>query len=256
VTDPLSHDWFIDRALDEIDRLAWIADGADPGEPVPTCPGWNMAKLVKHTGSVHRWVTEIVSTRSSDRVDIRSLDLGLPGKESDYAGWLADGAEPLAGALRDAGPDTPVWAWGASNVSGWWARRMLHETTMHRADVEITVGETPQVDPVTAADGIDEFLTNLPTATRAKDKLADLPAGESLHLHATDDDNGEWLIRFTGEPGGIEWERGHAKATTAVRAPAADLLLFTCGRVRASDERFTVFGKESVLAAWQEKTTL
>jgi uncharacterized protein (TIGR03083 family) len=289
VTEPLSHDWYIDRALEEIDRLAWVADGADPADIVPTCPGWTMAKLVKHTGMIHRWATEIVSSRSSDRVDIRSLDLGLPGKESDYSGWLADGGEPLAQALREAGPSAPVWAWGAEHTTGWWARRMLHESTMHRADAEIADGEPPRIDPVTAADGIDEFLANLPTAARPKDHLSALPAGQSLHLHATGPvigggltggevtdhasgggltgggatgdgvtgdrgSDGEWLIRFTGE--GIEWERGHAKATTAVRAPVDALLLFTYGRIRASDERFTVFGPESVLAAWQEKTAL
>jgi uncharacterized protein (TIGR03083 family) len=262
VADELTYDWLIDRTLDEIDRMAWIADGADPAEPVGTCPGWTLSKLVKHTGTIHRWVTEIVSARSAERPDVRSLDLGLPRKLSDYSGWLSDGGDPLAGTLRDAGPDTAVWGWGEQPTTRWWARRMLHETVIHRADAEFAMDAEPDIDPVTAADGIDEFLANLPTSTRAKDNLAHLPEGESLHLHATDFD-GEWLIRFTGPvrlagqvTAGLAWDRGHAKATTAVRGPVAALLLFAYGRLRPSDERFTVFGRESILAAWQTAATL
>ena len=63
---------------------------------------------------------------------------------------------------------------------------MLHETTVHRADAELTAWLVdPEVDPVVAADGIDEFLFNLPSARRPE-HLASLPAGASLHLHATD----------------------------------------------------------------------
>ena len=105
-----------------------------------------------------------------------------------------------------------------------------------------------------AADGIEEFLANLPSARRPSEHLASLPAGASLHLHATDAD-GEWLIRFAGD-GGVEWSRGHAKATTAVRGPVAELLLFTYGRVPGTDPRLTVFGDPALLEAWQEKTAL
>lgn len=253
MADALTHEWFIDGTVTEVDRLAWIADGADPAAPVPTCPGWTMAKLVKHLGTVQRWATEIVATRSSDFVDSRSLDLGLPEKESDYAGWLTDGVPPLVSALRAAGPSAAVWAWGQEQSSGWWARRMRHESTMHRADAELANRRTPVIDPVAAADAIDEFLANLPAARRAKAGLADLPAGQSLHLHATDAE-GEWLIRFTGS--GIETERGHAKATAAVRGRLTLLLLFAYGRIAPDDDALTVFGDEGVLAAWQEKATM
>jgi len=113
----------------------------------------------------------------------------------------------------------------------------------------------PAVDPAVAADGIDEFLANLPAARRPREHLGSLPAGESLHLHATDCD-GEWLIRFPGTAAGIDWSRGHAKASAAVRGPVGVLLLFTYGRVPGSDPRLTVFGEQSLLDAWQQKTAL
>jgi uncharacterized protein (TIGR03083 family) len=170
------------------------------------------------------------------------------------AEWLAAGAVPLLAALRAAGPVTPVWTWGPGRTSGWWARRIVHETAMHRADAELALGVAdPVLDPVLAADGIDEFLFNLPSARRPYPHLASLPTGASLHLHATDAD-GEWLIRFTES--GIAWERGHLKATVAVRAPVASLLLFTYGRLPRTDERLAVFGDSSLLDAWQQKTAL
>jgi uncharacterized protein (TIGR03083 family) len=233
--------------------MALAAEGADPATPVPTCPGWTLAKLVKHTGIVHRWAAHIISARSSEPIEQRDLDVGLPSGEAAYPRWLAAGAAPLLAALREAGPSVPVWTWGEGRTSGWWARRMLHETAVHRIDAELALGARPQIDPVAAVDGIDEFLANLPAARRASEHLASFPAGQSLHLHATDCD-GEWLITF--EPGGPEWKRGHAKATAAVRAPADLLLLFTYGRIPAGDERLAVFGDGTLLEAWQEKTAL
>ena len=233
--------------------MAAVAGGVDAGLEVRTCPSWTVAKLVKHTGIVHRWAMRIVATRTSTRIEQRDLEVGLPASEADYPAWLAAGGAPLTAALRAAGPDTAVWAWGAEQRSGWWARRMLHETTMHRADAELAAGAEPSIDPVVAADGIDEFLLNLPTARRPREQLASLPAGSSLHLHATDAD-GEWLIRFDG--GGVEWSRGHEKATSAVRGPVAALLLCVYGRIPGSDSRLTVFGDATVLDAWQDKTAL
>jgi uncharacterized protein (TIGR03083 family) len=249
----VEHEWFCARTGDEIARMAAAAEGANPATPVQTCPDWTLARLVKHTGIVHRWAARIVTTRSSERIERNALDAGLPPAEAAYPEWLASGAAPLLEALREAGPDTPVWTWGEDRTSGWWARRMLHETTVHRVDAELALGTKSRIDPVVAVDGIDEFLANLPTARRPSERLAALPAGESLHLHATDCD-GEWLITFGA--GGLEWKRGHAKATAAVRAPAELLLLFTYGRVPADDERLTVFGDGTLLEAWQEKTAL
>jgi uncharacterized protein (TIGR03083 family) len=233
--------------------MAATAEGADPSAPVPTCPEWTLATLVKHTGIVHRWVTRIVANRATARIPSRDVNAGLPGNEIAYPKWLASGAAPLLEVLRAAGPDTAMWAWGGEQRSGWWARRMLHETTVHRVDAELALGAKPTVDPVVAADGIDEFLANLPAARWPSEHLAALPAGESLHLHATDSD-GEWLITFV--PGGLEWEHGHARATAAVRAPAELLLLFAYGRIPPGDERLTVFGDGSLLEAWQQKTAL
>ena len=250
----LDHEWFCGQAEKEISVLAEVVAGApDLTADVPTCPGWTVTDLARHTGKIHRWVTSIVETRAGARIP--EPETGSPWESADgWAQWLAAGSLPLLSALRLAGPLTPVWSWGPGRTSGWWARRMLHETTVHRADAELAAGAAePDIDPVVAADGIDEFLFNLPSARRPYPHLASLPTGASLHLHATDAD-GEWLIRFTDS--GIAWERGHQKATAAVRGPVTSLLLFTYGRLPASAPQLTAFGDPSIPALWQEKTAL
>jgi uncharacterized protein (TIGR03083 family) len=254
VAEVLDHGWFCEAASAEIARMATaVSDISDTAADVPTCPGWTVADLASHIGGIHRWVTATVASQAPSRLPFPDVKPESSSPDA-LAAWLTAGAGPLLESLRAAGPVTPVWTWGPGRTSGWWARRMVHETAVHRADAELAVGvAAPVIDPVVAADGIDEFLFNLPSARRPYQHLASLPTGSSLHLHATDAD-GEWLVRFTES--GIAWERGHAKATVAVRGPVALLLLFTYGRVPGADERFAVFGDASVLDEWQQKTTL
>lgn len=251
------HEWFCARTGAEIEAMASVVgDAPDISAPVATCPEWTIADLARHTGLVHRWATEIVSSRASSRIPFPDAD--SPWESADgWAQWLAAGAVPLLDALRTAGPDAACWTWGPDGSAGWWARRMLHETAVHRCDVSMALGQAPLVEPVTAADGISEFLANLPSSRRAARHLASLPAGESMHLHATDEMDGaggEWLIRFAD--GGVDWSHGHAKASAAVRGPVGVLLLFAYGRVPPSDPRLEVFGDPSVLTSWQTNTAI
>jgi len=253
----MEHEEYCARAGAEIARMATVTEGADPGTPVPSCPEWDLGRLLKHTGITHRWATAIVATRATGPVSPRSIDAGLPADPAEYPAWLAAGATPLLSTLRDTGADTPVWSWFGQVGADWWARRMLHETTVHRADAELAVGADPVIDPVVAADGVDEFLANAPRGGRPSQQMAQFPASQSIHLHATDEglgEAGEWLISL-GD-GAYEWAHGHAKGTVAVRGPAGLLLLLVYGRVRPDDARLQVFGDEGLLATWQRVMTL
>jgi uncharacterized protein (TIGR03083 family) len=253
----MEHEEYCTRAEAEIARMARVAAGAAPETPVPSCPEWDLGKLVKHTGIVHRWATMIVATRAAERVPQNALDVGLPAERAQYPQWLAAGATPLVTALREAGPGVIVWTFTGDRDTSWWARRMLHETTVHRVDAELALGLAPELDAVAAADGIDEFLATGPTGSRISPRVAQLPGGQTIHLHATDEglgEAGEWLISLGDN--GYAWSHGHAKGTVAVRGPAALLLLLVYGRLRPGDERLRVFGDESLLATWQEIMTL
>jgi uncharacterized protein (TIGR03083 family) len=253
----MDHEEYCARTEAEIARMAAITGDADLDTQVPSCPGWTLVRLVKHTGIAHRWVTAIVASRATEPVNAKELDIGLPEDTAEYPRWLASGAAPLLSALRDAGPDTPVWSWFSQVGSGWWARRMLHETTVHRADAELAIGAAPEIDPVVAADGVDEFLSHASRGARPSQQMSEFPPGQSIHLHATDEglgEAGEWLISL--RDGGYEWSHGHEKGSVAVRGPAARLLLLVYGRTRPDDERLQVFGDAGLLATWQHVMTL
>ena len=64
--------------------MASAASAADLSGVVPTCPGWTVTRLVRHTGIVHRWATQIVATRAAARIEQRDLDVGLPDSEAGY----------------------------------------------------------------------------------------------------------------------------------------------------------------------------
>ncbi|HSA53633.1 MAG TPA: maleylpyruvate isomerase family mycothiol-dependent enzyme, partial [Yinghuangia sp.] len=204
------HDVYCDMFVAEADRLADAARGADLGTEVPTCPGWTLAKLVKHVGTAHAWSTAIVRAGASDTpVAGRSLDLGLPDDPAGLPDWLAAGARRAAADLGKADPDAAAWTFGPVPHARFWSRRMLHETLVHRVDAELALGVDPKVAPEVAVDTIDELLTIVPRGGRAED----LPAygnGETLHVHTSGGDRaGEWTI--TLQPAGYTWERGHAK---------------------------------------------
>jgi uncharacterized protein (TIGR03083 family) len=236
--------------------LASIIDGADLTQPVPTCPDWTLRQLTTHVGRAHRWAGEIVATRSADFIPFRAVPDGrLPDDPGCHAGWLRDGAERLIAAVREAGAD-PVWAFGRLRPASVWARRMAHETAVHRADAEIVAGRAPVIDASIAVDGIEEWLSFGDLLDGGQDsRLGALADGQLLHIHATDEglgEAGEWLIRRTGE--GIAVEHGHSKGDAAIRGPASALLLVLVRRLAPDDAPVQIIGDRAVLERWLAAT--
>lgn len=236
----------------EIERFIEVTGEADLATPIPTCPGWAVADLVRHLGTVHRWMTRIVLDQPKQRISPRDLDLGVPADERGYRDWFAAGVAPLVTALRETDGDTPAWTFGPDQHVRFWPWRLRYETLIHRADVELALGRTPVITHEAAAEGVEEFLTNVLFQERVAARLREFGhAGETIHLHATDGE-GEWMVAIGAER--TTWERGHAKGTVAVRGTAGDLLLLLWGRYEP-DERFTVFGDDELLSGWLAATT-
>jgi uncharacterized protein (TIGR03083 family) len=226
--------------------LAGLIDGTDLARPVPTCPEWTMRQLVTHVGRAHRWATATVAARSAEPIPFRQVPDGkLPGDQRGQMDWLRAGAAGLVTTVQAAG-DEQVWTHQGPGPARYWARRMAHETAVHRADGQIAMGQRPQIDPVTAADGIDEWLGFLaePGGDGDRPSLAGLQ-GKVLHLHVTGEVGGEWMIR----PGaaGIAVEPGHGRGDVAVRGPAGDLMLLLMRRVPPSDPSVEVLGDPALL---------
>jgi uncharacterized protein (TIGR03083 family) len=234
-------------------KLADIVSRRDPDLPIPTCPDWNLRQLATHLGRVHRWVTQIVATRSQDFIEFNSVPDGkYPADPNDRAEWLTSGAGRLVSALRDAGA-AHVWAFQTIAPASFWARRQAHETMVHRVDAELAADVEPVLSPEAAADAIDEWLGIMagPRYGRPDARLTALPPGKTLHIHASTrqgTDAGEWLVSHAGD--GISVQRQHAKADVAVTGPADRLLLVLLRRLPADDPAITVYGDASLLAGW------
>lgn len=226
-------------ALEEAARLGLEA-------PVPGCPGWDVAELLRHIGSVHRWAADIVIERP----------LRFPGwydpqppPGADLIEWYLEGFERLVGALSSTDPEAPVWNFGGGpQVAAFWMRRQPHETSVHRWDAQSAHGVAAPVDADLAADGIDEVFEVF--APRRAAGAPEVSLGGTLHVHCTDRP-GEWLVSVEG--GVVEVRREHAKGDCAVRGGASDLLLFLWNRGPLS--ALEVFGDASVAERWSQLRT-
>ena len=247
-----------DRLLAEVTgsagTLAGIAATADLTATVPTCPDWTLRQLMTHVGRAHRWATAIVATQAAEPIPFREVPDGrLPDDPAARPAWVRDGAARLAEAVTTG--SGPVWTHLGPGAPSYWARRMAHETAVHRADGEIAVGTRPEIDPVVAADGIAEWLGFLPAvqAFEHPERPSPVPEGKVLHFHATDEGtDGEWLIR--GVPGGVAVESGHGKGDLALRGPASAILLLLLRRLPPDDPAVEVLGDRSLLDGWLSAT--
>ncbi|MFF3737239.1 maleylpyruvate isomerase family mycothiol-dependent enzyme [Streptomyces sp. NPDC002566] len=241
---------------EETARFVAVIKDADMGTAVPGCPGWTLADLVKHAGSVQRWFSVLLRARIQEPPRTREVDLRLPDHEDGYADWLAESATVAADAFAATDPDLPMWAWGADQHARFWARRMLFETLVHRADAELALGRRPAVDRAAAVDGIDEFLVNLPFAAFFAPKVANLRGPDrTIRFHTTDGDDA-WVIRL--RPDGFGLDTAHpaeAAADATVRGTAADLLLLLYGRVPHDAEALTREGDEELLSHWSANSS-
>lgn len=140
----------------EIEAVTQAAHSVEYSTPVPTCPGWTVWEVLRHLGSVYRVVRSWIvnGRRPSDWV--RSPESSQPVVDYLRAGFDELYAE-LAGC--DPGQHAATW-WPADATCGFWRRRMLHETIIHRVDIQTASAvEVSGIADDVAVDGIDEILT-------------------------------------------------------------------------------------------------
>lgn len=243
-----THAEYMEALGQAIDRMVHVIGKHGMSVPVPTCPGWDVGALVAHTGTIHRWAAAMVRDLAQERYDRRTMDFGVPEDRAAYPAWLADGKRILSEAFHGRDPETPMWTLGGERRLGFWARRQLHETTVHRADAEIALGVTPRIDEDVAADGVGEFFTLLPGLARRRPQLKELVGeGETLSWQA--DTGAGWVVTLT--PEGVVHEISARPGAVTVRASSsADLLLLVWGRRRADD--YSVEGDAALLDWWLE----
>ncbi len=258
---PLSYARYAEALRAQAAAVADLVGAADPDLRVPTCPDWTLAQLTRHLGRAHRWAGALVAQRATAAVDSSTLeDAELPRDAEGRAEWVRAGATRLIDAVREVGPDTPVWTWTPDGKAGFWLRRMTHETVVHRIDVVLALGGEPvtgDLEPDLAADGISEWLgiLSLPAPAHRPDLAALRGEGQVLHFHATDEglgQQGEWMV--VRGPEGVSCRYGHGKGDVAVRGPADRLLAVLVRRSSPAAAGLEVLGDAGLLDHWLEHT--
>ncbi|MFJ8822622.1 maleylpyruvate isomerase family mycothiol-dependent enzyme [Streptomyces sp. NPDC102467] len=227
-------------------RLAVAAERAGVDAKVPTCPGWQIRDLLRHTGMVHRWAAAFVAEEHT----AYHPDGGLPDLDGEaLLDWFRQGHAYLVDTLTQAPPSVTCWAFlPAPSPLAFWARRQAHETTVHRVDAQSALTAAP--DPIAedvAVDGIEELLCEFHARKKSQVRSTE---PKVLRVRATDAD-ATWTVRIREEPPVAErGARGEADCELA--GPAARLYLSLWNRLPFP----SLTGDASVAALWRERSAV
>ena len=237
---------WIDSLRDEGRRLADVAAGLSPDDRVPTCPEWDMRKLVRHTGWVHRWAGAMVRDA---RPEPPGREVVLPdGWPSDegLVDWFRDGHGQLVSALESAPDGLECWTFmQVPQARAFWARRQAHETAIHRVDAELVAGAVSGFDTEHAADGIDELLVFF---ISRPDRGPRAPEVKTLKVVASDAGR-QWTVSF-GPDDSAGHAGGEGPVDCTVTGRASDLYLYLWNRIPRGNLR--IEGRGDVLDYWSE----
>ena len=234
----------------EIERFASLVESTTPSISVPSCPGWTVGDLVVHLGSVHRWAEYLVKLRAPSRMaPLESATDYAPGGD-----WIRRGGASLLSTLRTAEPTTAMWAWGRDQHVRFWSRRQLHETLIHRFDLELAKAEPPSAPGHVVVDTIDEFLDNLDAAAYFSPKVARLRGeGETIVFRALDTGH-SWTV--TLRPDRFEVEPDEQPANASLSGPALELSLVMYRRKALAGSELEVEGSADLVAFWLANSAL
>jgi uncharacterized protein (TIGR03083 family) len=168
-----------------------------PDRVVPQYPTWTMRDLVVHVAQVHGRTGLVCETLPTSRVPGPDLPA-----DADPFDWAAEQLARMLEGLAMADPEARVWTFVDDPALGFWVRRMVVETGVHRWDAHSAVGEPVELLTGVSAHGLDEF------ADLYLPRLGDVP---TIELRATDL--------------GRSWRFGRGQPTAQVEGEASDLYL-------------------------------
>jgi uncharacterized protein (TIGR03083 family) len=226
--------------------LATAETGWD--RPVPHCPEWDGAGLVRHTGGVFNWISAIVAL--GDRVSRRNLE-PPPWDLAELAAWYLAALDRTVSVLGSSDPAASTWTFSSIGDQrvGWWCRRLAVEAAIHRYDAEHAASIDGGPDPAplngeVAAAGIEEFIVEFLPGLLAREDVAGMEG--TLHVHATDGPV-EWWIDLSCPSAA---RPAHAKADTAIRASRSGLLLWLTNRAPLGSVE--VIGSQQTATGWTQ----
>ncbi len=218
----MNDDAALDVLRDAADELADTA-ARDLGRDVTTYQGWSVADLVLHTGRIHRWVTEIVRTRATQRL----AQPDVAERLDDLITWFRAGTECVIDTLATTSPTTPVWTFAGEPTVGFWRRRMALETTIHRWDAQRAFGAATPIAPVVAVAGVTEALE---VYLKPRLRGAEVGGGGVVVGLRAAGGAPTWAVRLHADT--IDVLSADHPADVWVEATPAELWLFLMGRAQ------------------------
>jgi uncharacterized protein (TIGR03083 family) len=214
-------------------RAGWDA-------PVPRTE-WNVRELVTHTGGIHRWAADIVTTCSGHPNTAAGEAVGSGPDDDELAEWFENGLIALIATLRSAPPDLECFTFlPADSPLHFWARRQAHETAIHRVDAEgAAAGDITLFEPAFAQDGMAEVLCGF--AARRRNAVS---RSATLGLDAADGPS--WLVTFGGEQIEAVESEDLVGTDVTVRGVSSDLYRWLWNRPSEA----VIDGDESVAELW------
>jgi uncharacterized protein (TIGR03083 family) len=240
----MNHAEYCDALELEVERFAVAMSLVSGDTIVATCPGWTVDDAALHLGAIHRWAEELVRTRSTARLPRATPSLD---EVAVSPAWIRQGGQQLVETLRAADPNDEMWAWGLDQRVRFWSRRQVHETLVHRMDVELAGGIEPTADGALAIDAIDEFLCNMQKVTNASAEEPLRGNGERLVFRAGDS-NAVWAITLRN--GGFDLVPAMGDYDALVEGPSLELLLVIVRRRTLHDGSLVVTGDGELVDFW------
>ena len=233
---------YLDVVTQAVEAIADVAEG-NLALPVESCPGFDVGRLLEHTGSFCRIVEGRVARDEEWKPASGTWHEASEGVAGDPLGWHRGWSAALCDGLARANPSERIRTWAGHRTRYFWFRRAAQELTIHRWDVEHAVGTTAPIDPRVALDGMDEFLGEF--AKRA----APLYGGSGETILFVADDAGPCLA-VTTHADRFELNSPSLPDVEA-RASAEEIYLFLWGRTDAST--LEVAGDAAILDRWHDR---
>lgn len=234
---PLSTEQFLVQLLADVDVSRNVAL-ANPIAAVPSTPEWNALSLFGHIAQNLAYTAWVLT----DAPRLESA-IAHPQLRNDFASWLDEfqawasvGVDRFVTAVYAAKGRSDVTNWtGANTTPDFWARRMCHETAIHRWDLENAVGAATALPSEIAVDALAELADVLiPYWMRPRRPDLIVPP---LRLRAVD-----VPVEFTIGP----WNQT-AGRIAELSATASELVLILLGRLEPTAADYDT----GAIAAWR-----
>lgn len=226
--DRVRYEELIDQLTWQYDALFSAAIETGPTGHVPTCPKWTIHDLLGHLGRAYGSIPHHFDVVPGGQPAPMP---SAPESWDELLSWTDAQFRALTAKLHATDPDSPAWTFApyTQSTAAFWARRMAHDTAIHRLDVEharagsAEVGSVPTLlfTPKFAADGIEELIAVLvPIPHPRKNELT---TEGTILFHAADAGRAWELRLLPGQPpvgGAVEGSGTDADAIVAGTADA------------------------------------